>query len=94
MISEKACILNAYLHRTGEYQTARRSVFFCMAKGIQCEEEFVMEKCNECIKCTVEQCRHHHDTKNYCTLDSIQVGTHEMNPTQDQCTDCMSFAVK
>lgn len=53
-----------------------------------------MEKCNECIKCTVEQCRHHHGTKNYCTLDSIQVGTHEMNPKQDQCTDCMSFAVK
>ena len=56
--------------------------------------DFRMEKCNECIKCTVEQCRHHHGTKNYCTLDSIQVGTHEMNPTQDQCTDCMSFAVK
>lgn len=53
-----------------------------------------MEKCNECIRCTVEQCRHHHDTKNYCTLDSIQVGTHEMNPTMDQCTDCKSFAVK
>ena len=53
-----------------------------------------MEKCNECIKCTVEQCRHHHGTKNYCTLDAIQVGTHEMNPTKDQCTDCMSFATK
>ena len=53
-----------------------------------------MERCNECIKCTVEQCRHHHNTKNYCTLESIQVGTHEMNPTKDQCTDCMSFAVK
>ena len=38
-----------------------------------------MERCNECIKCTVEQCRHHHNTKNYCTLESIQVGTHEMN---------------
>ena len=53
-----------------------------------------MERCNECIKCTVEQCRHHHNTKNYCTLESSQVGTHEMNPTKDQCTDCMSFAVK
>ena len=53
-----------------------------------------MEKCNECIKCTVEQCRHHHGTKNYCTLDSIQVGTHEMNPTVSQCTDCESFILK
>ena len=42
----------------------------------------------------MERCRHHHNTKNYCTLESIQVGTHEMNPTKDQCTDCMSFAVK
>ena len=50
-----------------------------------------MERCNECIKCTVEQCRHHHNTKNYCTLESIQVGTHEMNPTKDQCTDCIRF---
>lgn len=39
-----------------------------------------MEKCNECIRCTVDNCRHHHNTKNYCTLETIQVGTHEANP--------------
>ena len=50
-----------------------------------------MEKCNECIRCTVDNCRHHHNTKNYCTLETIQVGTHEANPTMDQCTDCLSY---
>ena len=51
-------------------------------------------KANECIKCTVSQCRYHCTDKNYCSLDCIQVGTHEMNPTMDQCTDCQSFALK
>ena len=27
----------------------------------------------------------------YCGLNAIQVGTHEANPTMDQCTDCQSF---
>ncbi len=53
-----------------------------------------MEKCNECIKCTVNNCRHHHTNKNYCTLDSIQVGTHECDPKMDACTDCLSFMKK
>ena len=50
-----------------------------------------MEKCNECIRCTVANYRQHHNTKNYCTLETIQVGTHEANPTMDQCTDCLSY---
>ncbi len=49
---------------------------------------------NKCIECTVNQCAHHCGTENYCSLDSILVGTHECNPTQDQCTDCMSFRKK
>lgn len=53
-----------------------------------------MDKPNECIRCTVEQCRHHCGTQNYCSLQTIQVGTHEANPTMDQCTDCQSFSLK
>lgn len=49
---------------------------------------------NECIQCTVENCKHHAEQKDYCTLNSIQVGTHETNPTQKACTDCNSFEVK
>ena len=47
-----------------------------------------MESCraNHCIKCTVQQ--------NYCSLDCITVGTHEMHPTVDQCTDCKSFELR
>ncbi|MFI3175773.1 MAG: DUF1540 domain-containing protein [Bacillota bacterium] len=53
-----------------------------------------MEKCNEAIKCTVDNCKHHSAMKNYCTLNAIQVGTHEANPTMDQCTDCQSYMMK
>ncbi len=49
---------------------------------------------NKCIECTVNECRHHCDTANYCTLEKILVGTHEAHPTMDQCTDCKSFALK
>lgn len=49
---------------------------------------------NLSIKCTVQQCRYHSCNKDYCTLDSILVGTHETNPTMEQCTDCKSFEMK
>ena len=49
---------------------------------------------NKCIECTVQQCANHSSLGNYCALDRILVGTHECNPTQDQCTDCMSFRKK
>ena len=52
------------------------------------------EKSNPCIACTVQQCAHHSQKENYCSLDSILVGTHEHNPTEDQCTDCKSFLRK
>ena len=42
----------------------------------------------------VEQCANHCPTASYCALDSITVGTHEANPTMDQCTDCKSFQRK
>ncbi|MEF9922784.1 MAG: DUF1540 domain-containing protein [Anaerovoracaceae bacterium] len=46
---------------------------------------------NTSVKCTVASCKHHASDNNYCSLSSICVGTHEANPTQSQCTDCMSF---
>jgi len=49
---------------------------------------------NKCIECTVQQCAYHCDTENFCSLDKILVGTHEANPTVDQCTDCKSFRKK
>lgn len=52
------------------------------------------EKANKCIECTVTQCKNHCESENYCSLDTIRVGTHEANPTVDQCTDCMSFQCK
>ena len=46
---------------------------------------------NQSIQCSVFQCKHHCDDANYCSLEKIQVGTHESDPTVKQCTDCMSF---
>ncbi len=51
-------------------------------------------KANQAIKCTVSSCQNHSIGKEYCALDSIQVGTHETNPTVDQCTDCQSFKLQ
>ena len=51
-------------------------------------------KKNESIKCNVTSCVNHCGTADYCSLNCITVGTHECNPTQDQCTDCKSFRKK
>lgn len=49
---------------------------------------------NKSIKCSVTQCENHCSTEDYCSLSSIQVGTHEANPTMVECTDCNSFELK
>lgn len=49
---------------------------------------------NEAIKCTINNCEHHCQSEDYCSLDSIMVGTHEANPTKVECTDCESFCMK
>ena len=58
------------------------------------EEEHMNCNANKSIECTVQQCAHHCQGENYCSLDKILVGTHEQNPTMDQCTDCKSFRKK
>ncbi len=49
---------------------------------------------NRSIHCTVDQCRYHCGKENYCSLNSIKVGTHENNPTMCECVDCQSFERK
>ncbi len=49
---------------------------------------------NPSIKCLVPECAYHCSGADYCTLASIQVGTHEKSPTESKCTDCQSFAAK
>ncbi|MDP4118754.1 MAG: DUF1540 domain-containing protein [Bacillota bacterium] len=49
---------------------------------------------NQSIGCTVYSCENHCQSKNYCSLDKISVGTHETNPTEVKCTDCESFKLK
>ncbi|MEA4965764.1 MAG: DUF1540 domain-containing protein [Oscillospiraceae bacterium] len=52
------------------------------------------EQANKCIACSVTQCSNHCGSDSYCSLQQIQVGTHEMDPTKSQCTDCKSFRMK
>lgn len=54
---------------------------------------------NECIAnysihCTVRGCKYHKGDENYCSLDTIDIGTHEQNPTDEKCVDCRSFSCK
>lgn len=49
---------------------------------------------NNCIECSIVNCKHHAQAVNYCTLDKIKVGTHEANPVEKECTDCDSFVLK
>ena len=53
-----------------------------------------MEHANHCISWTVKSCAHHCSCDDYCSLDKIQVGTHEHHPAMDECTDCQSFEKK
>ena len=49
---------------------------------------------NKSIECSVKECAHHCANENYCSLNAIKVGSHEVNPTMYQCTDCNSFELK
>ena len=51
-------------------------------------------KPNQSIKCSVSNCAYHCQDAQYCGLPTIQIGTHEANPTQAACTDCQSFRMK
>ena len=46
------------------------------------------------IHCTVKDCKYHKGDENYCSLDTINVATHEANPTDVKCVDCRSFQCK
>ncbi len=49
---------------------------------------------NKHIECSVSSCKNHCNEENYCSLEKVVIGTHESNPTMNQCTDCESFVLK
>lgn len=49
---------------------------------------------NTSIGCTVNNCKHHCQSQNYCSLDKVMIGTHESDPTKCECVDCKSFEMK
>ena len=46
---------------------------------------------NYSIHCTVHDCKHHKGDENYCSLDTVNISTHEKAPTDTRCVDCSSF---
>ncbi len=58
------------------------------------KEKRIMENVNRCVQCTVEQCRYHCKNEDYCSLERVQIGTHESEPSMEQCTDCLSFRAR
>ena len=49
---------------------------------------------NKSIKCSVKTCQNHCNSEDFCSLNSVKIGTHESNPTVCQCVDCESFIAK
>lgn len=49
---------------------------------------------NKSIKCSVTSCQNHCNSEDFCSLNSVKIGTHESNPTVCQCVDCESFVAK
>lgn len=49
---------------------------------------------NQSIACSVKECEYHSNHQDYCSLDSIKVGSHESNPKDKKSTDCESFETK
>ncbi|MCL2108008.1 MAG: DUF1540 domain-containing protein [Oscillospiraceae bacterium] len=50
------------------------------------------EYANKAIACSIYNCANHCADDGFCGLKKIQVGTHENDPNQEECTDCQSFA--
>ena len=55
---------------------------------------FNENKPNHNIHCSVKACEFHCGDENYCSLNSIQVASHEKHPTDERCVACRSFACK
>lgn len=53
--------------------------------------ETVSGEHNNSIGCTVNECKYHCKSDDYCTLQQIQVVKHEPKASTVQCTDCGSF---
>ncbi len=53
-----------------------------------------MDDPNRSIQCSVSQCEYHCGDCDYCSLDTVRIGTHESDPTNVKCVDCMSFVAK
>ncbi len=49
---------------------------------------------NRSIECSIYNCANHSKNDNFCALNKIQVGTHESEPKEIECTDCQSYERK
>lgn len=52
-----------------------------------------MEK-NSCISCSVQECKYHSNSVDYCTLEKIHVGKCVGDTCSVRDTECGSFEAK
>ncbi len=52
------------------------------------------DKKNNSIGCTVESCKYHCNSENYCTKNAIKVGGCNCDPKSVDATCCQSFEAK
>ena len=67
--------------------------FFVKNKS-KTKRRFLIMEANRHIGCNVNNCVYHCKDCNCCSLEHIEVGSHEINPTKAECTDCRSFKYK
>ena len=56
----------------------------------------INETPNKNIHCTVNQCKNHCGSENFCALNCVNIGTQgqEKDPKCPECTKCSSFEVE
>ena len=77
-----------------ELELFRNKQSFCGKNKSKTKRRFFIMEANRHIGCNVNNCAYHCKDCNCCSLDHIEVGSHETNPTKAECTDCRSFKYK
>lgn len=76
-------------HRIKSMQTGANCYYFT-----NYIKEAIIMNTNLSIACSVNECKHHANSENYCTLDKINVAKCDCNTRKCEDTECGSFQAK
>ena len=86
-----------FLAGSTKYSAAKATILINRRNEIMMKDSNTTGECNTpntSVRCTVCNCANHCQNQDYCGLNTVQIGTHEDNPTEKQCVDCDSFKLK